>query len=82
MSNATSLRKESYRRQLGGVIEALTDLIDERAAGRTKGMQDLLDLATKIDRIKQQSIEQRLENLKSWLAELKARDANFRRQLI
>ncbi len=39
-------------------------------------MQDLLDLAAKIDRIKQQSIEQRLENLESWLAELKARDAD------
>ncbi len=68
--------KESYGRQLGCVIGALTDLIGERsAAERTKGMQDLLDLAAKIDRIKQQSIEQRLENLESWLAELKAHDA-------
>ena len=75
--------KESYGRQLGCVIGALTDLIDERpAAQRTQGMQDLLDLAAKIDQIKRQGTEQRLQNLESWLAELKTRDANLYRSVV
>jgi hypothetical protein len=75
--------QQSYGRQLGCVIGALTDLIEARpAAERTKGMQELLALSAKIDQIKRQSTEQRLQNLESWLAELKARDTDSYRAVV
>ncbi len=68
--------KESYGRQLGCVIAALNGLIEARpAAERTREMKDLLELAARIEKIKRESVEQRLENVESWLADLKARDA-------
>jgi hypothetical protein len=63
---------ESYGRQLGRVIEALCEIIEERpATARPEGMKNLLKLQDKIERIKAQNAERRLENVRSWLAGLK-----------
>lgn len=67
--------QESYGRQLGCILGALADLIETRPEDeRTKAMRDLLALNAKIDRIKVQGTEQRLQSTSEWLAHLKTRD--------
>lgn len=52
----------SYGRQLGRIIEALSDLINERPISqRSKKMQDFLSLSEKIERINLESTERRLD---------------------
>ena len=67
--------QESYGRQLGRVIEALCEMIEERpATARSESMKELLKLQDKIERIKARNAERRIENVRSWLAGLKRRD--------
>jgi hypothetical protein len=73
----------SYGRQLGRVIEALSELIKEKPVSqRSKKMHDFLSLSDKIERIKFESTERRLDNVKEWLIELNKRDRDKYRSVV
>jgi hypothetical protein len=68
--------EESYGRQLGRLMDAVTALIDERPAGgpRPQAFEDLLELSRSIDEIKQRSVDLRAKRVRSDLARLKVED--------
>jgi hypothetical protein len=65
--------KESYGRQLGKVMDALAVLIKERPAGAGSNpvLDELLALRTRIEQLKEDSLQQRAERLKADLLRLK-----------
>ena len=74
--------EESYGRQLGRIIDALSDVIEERASSeqRTAAMEQLLKLREKVESIKSSSALRRWEQIKSDLAVVKRHDpVQFRR---
>ena len=64
----------SYGQQLGWIIDALAELIDERPprAPQTKALRKLTELQETIQAIKTKSAETRMERIRSDLALLKA----------
>jgi len=68
---------ESYGRQLGYVIGALVDLIEERPASQSQSeaMKALIQLKEKIARIKSDRIAARVAEIQAFLAEVRKSDA-------
>ena len=69
--------EDSYGRQLGRIIDALSVLIAERpkSSHDVKALDDLVELHTKIEKIKTRTAARRLERIGSDLALLKKKDA-------
>jgi hypothetical protein len=69
--------EQSYGRQLGHVIEALVDLINERPGSRPQSdaMQGLLQLHDKIARVKSDRIGERVAEIQAFLAAVRKSDA-------
>ncbi len=74
---------ESYGRQLGRIIDALSALIAERpkSSPKTEALDDLLALRDKIELIKSRAAARRLERIGSDLALLKKEDAGEYRRV-
>jgi len=68
---------ESYGRQLGYVIAALVDLIEERPSSQsqTDAMKGLIQLKDKIARIKSDRVAARVAEIQAFLAEVRKSDA-------
>jgi len=68
---------DSYGRQLGRIIDALSVLIAERSKSspHAKALDDLLELHEKIENIKTRAAARRLERIKADLALLRQKDA-------
>ena len=66
--------EESYGRQIGRLMEAVTALIAERPAGapKTEAFTALEELSTRIEKIKCDAAEKRVDRLREDLAALKA----------
>jgi hypothetical protein len=74
--------EESYGRQLGRVIDAVTVLIQERPKNlpKKKAFDDLLELSNTIEKIKSRSVASRLKRVEADLVRLKAeRPEDYRR---
>lgn len=66
------LAEHSYGRQIGRIMEALTVLVGERDDRHTnRALKNFVELARKIDEIKQDSVEHRVARLSTDLSTLK-----------
>jgi hypothetical protein len=68
--------QESYGRQLGQVIGALVDIIEERPESRPRSdaMKDLIRLNEKIVHIKSERVDARIAEIEAFLAEVRKSD--------
>lgn len=75
---------ESYGRQLGRVIDALAELIDERpkSAPQKLALNELVALRDRIEKIKSKSAARRLDRITADLAELRKSDKSEYRRLV
>ena len=56
--------QQSYGRQLGKLLDAVAELIQEQGgAGKNEAFQELIDLKDKIDRIKEEGVAKRIAQL-------------------
>jgi hypothetical protein len=73
---------ESYGRQLGRIMDAVTELVSElpQSTQQKPVFKDLIALSDKIQKIKSKSAAHRLDRVAADLAELRTRDvAEYRR---
>ncbi len=75
---------ESYGRQLGRVMDALTELINElpQSTQQKPAIKDLVALHDKIEKIKSQSAARRLDRVAADLAVLRTRDGSEYRRVV
>jgi hypothetical protein len=76
------LEQESYGRQLGRIIDALSDVIEDRSTRRTQAMDRFLELRDKIDRMKSKAAQRHCEQLKNHLAIMKRQNPGEYRQFV
>jgi hypothetical protein len=75
---------ESYGRQLGRVMDALTELVSElpQSTQQKPAIKDLVALHDKIEKIKSKSAARRLDRVAADLAELRTKDVSEYRRVV
>jgi hypothetical protein len=75
---------ESYGRQLGRVMDALAELINElpQSTQQKPAIKELVALRDKIEKIKSQSAARRLDRVAADLAELRTKDPSAYRRVV
>lgn len=76
------LAQESYGRQIGRLLDAVCELIQQQPGAKSEAFRDLLDLKKRVDELKAGALEDRLDQLRRDLARLKSRDPEAYRRTV